>query len=191
MSIIDEIKNRLTIVEAIELYTNANLSKAETTKKQFNISCLWHNDKTPSLTIYTKSNKWKCQAGCGSGDVFNLVSKALDISNKEAILMLQKQLGLKNVAPSVEYSLQQNDRKILRGFKETKEKIVLELLHHRNLFNLAMKQVVSFEDIDRLTEVYHFKPLIEKYLEELNSNDFEIQLAAVKYLKPLFLEVNI
>ncbi|MEH7374456.1 CHC2 zinc finger domain-containing protein [Neobacillus drentensis] len=189
MSTVDEIKERFSIIEAIETYTNVDLSKLKTTKKQFNICCPWHNDKTPSLTIYTKSNTWKCQAGCGGGDVINLVSKALSISNREAILMLQKQLGIKNKVAAFEYSHWQNDRKIFRGFEETKDQIVSKLLHHRNLFNQAMKQVVSLEDRDRLVEVYHFKALIEKYLEELDCTDFDIQVATVKYLKPLFLEV--
>lgn len=191
MSIIDEIKKRLSIVDALETYTNANLTKSKTFKKQFNICCPWHHDKTPSLTIYIKSNQWRCQAGCGSGDVINLVSKALSISNKETIKLLKKQLGIKYVAPTIEDTYRQYDRKILQGFQQTKEKISLELMHLRTIFNLAMKEVASFEDIDKLVEVYHFKPLIQKYLEELYSDDFEIQVATVKYLKPLFQEVNV
>jgi hypothetical protein len=187
-SIIDEIKNRLSIEDVLIQHeiirkVNPHLMK----RKAYNIKCPFHNDQSPSFTIWPQTKTWKCWAGCGNGNVIHLFSKLHGISNKEAIKMLKKQLGIKNKWSATDYQNWQNDRKILRGFMETKDRIVSELLHLRDLFNLAMKQVVSYEDIDRLVDVYHFKPLIEKYLEELESENFEIQEATIKYLKPLLL----
>jgi hypothetical protein len=187
-SIINEIKNRLSIVDVLFQHgTIKTINLKRTKRKAFNINCPFHEDRSPSFTIWPQTKSWKCHAGCGGGDVINLVSKLRGISNTEARIMLQKQLGIENKWSATDYSNWQNDREFLRVFEETKDRIVLELLHLRNLFNKAMKQVVSFEDIDRLFEVYHFKPMIGKYLEELDSIDFEIQVSTIKYLKPLLL----
>jgi len=184
-TVIDHIKDKLTIVEALELYSDVKLRKYHSHKKQFNICCPLHIDKTPSFTVYKDSNRWKCWAGCGGGDVINLVSKLLNISNKEAINMLRKQLGIKQNYSRSEYIKRKDSKAILQGFEQTKTEISTILLDTRSLFNKVIKQVKSFNEIDQLIEVYHAKPLIEKYLEELESNDFEIQIATVKYLMPL------
>ncbi|MEH7743510.1 CHC2 zinc finger domain-containing protein [Neobacillus drentensis] len=190
--VIDEIKERLSIEDALIQYGGLKLKeKRRFYGKSYNIKCPLHDDLNPSFTIWPKTKSWKCHAGCGSGDVINLVSKLQGFSNTEAKIMLQKQLGIANKWSANDYSEWQNEQKLLRGFEETKDQIRLELLRYRNLFNQAMKQVVSFDDLDKLVEVYHLKPMIEKYLEKIDSNDFEIQVAAVKHLKPLFLEVNI
>ncbi|WP_045520335.1 CHC2 zinc finger domain-containing protein [Neobacillus niacini] len=190
--VVEEIKRLLKIEDVLNQYGGLNLKiNRRLNGKSYDIKCPFHSDRSPSFSIWPKTETWKCWAGCGSGNVINLVSKFLSISYKEAKLKLQKQLGIKNKWTAVDYNLWQNDRKRLQGFEETKNQIRLELLHYRYLFNQAMKQVVSFEDLDKLVEVYHFKPLIDKYLEEIDSNDFEIQVATVKHLKPLFLEVNI
>jgi hypothetical protein len=191
-SLVEEIKRRLPIEDALNQYGGLKLKiKGRFKVKSYNLNCPFHPDNTPSFTIWPKTKSWKCQAGCGGGDVINLVSRILNISNKESILFLKTQLGIESKYSINEYALWQNEKKLLRGFEETKDQIRLELLLYRNLFNQAMKQVVSFQDLDKMVEVYHFKPMIEKYLEEIDSDDFEIQVAAVKHLKPLFLEVNI
>lgn len=40
--------------------------------------CLWHNDKTPSLQIYPKTNTWICfssNSAAGSGDTIEMIQK--------------------------------------------------------------------------------------------------------------------
>jgi DNA primase len=191
-SLVEEIKKRFSIQDALPQYGGLKL----TNNRRFNgnsysIKCPFHQDRSPSFSIWPKTNTWKCWAGCGGGDVINLVSKFLSISNKEAIQFLQKELGLVNIWSSIEISKLKEDRQILQGLEETKKQIILQLIRCRNVFSKAMTQVRSFEDLDRLVEVYHFMPLIEMYLEELNSGNFNTQIAAVKYLMPIFLEVKI
>lgn len=65
---IELIKASVPITEALEHYTNADLSRINTTRERFNIRCPFHDDRQPSFTIYTDTNRWKCWAGCGQGD---------------------------------------------------------------------------------------------------------------------------
>jgi DNA primase len=195
--LVDEIKKRFSIEDAFAQYGRLNLAyKRQFKGKSYNIKCPFHSDRSPSFSIWPMTNTWKCWAGCGNGDVINLVSKFLSISNNKAILLLQKQLGITNKISATEYYELQDDRKILRGFNETKNQITSELLHFKSIFNQAINQVVSFEDIERIYEVYHLKPLMDKYLEDLDSKTLEIQVNTVKnlrpflkYLKPLLDEV--
>lgn len=42
------------------------------------LRCPFHEDKSPSFSIYTDRNgveRWRCHAGCGGGDVIDLVAK--------------------------------------------------------------------------------------------------------------------
>jgi DNA primase len=192
LSLVEEIKRQVKIEDVLKQYGRLNLKRNQRFNgRSYNIKCPFHSDRRPSFSIWPKTNTWKCQAGCGNGDVINLVSKFLSITNKEAISLLKKQHRIESKLTSTQYFLLQNDRDLLRGFEETKEQIKSELLRYRYIFNQAMKQVASLDDLEKLVEVYHFKPLIDKYLEEIDSEDFEIQVAAVKHLKPLFLEVKI
>jgi DNA primase len=109
----EEIKNQLSIIEAFEKYTSAIIAGVKVNRKQFNICCPWHDDKQPSLTIYTHSNTWFCHAGCGGGDVINLVSKATNLTNAEAIKFLAKDLGIQ-----MDQQLDAETYKINRSIKE-------------------------------------------------------------------------
>jgi DNA primase len=187
ISVVEEIKRMLSIEDVLNQYGGLDLKiNRSSNRKSINIKCPFHSDRSPSFCIWIKTNTWKCMAGCGNGDVINLASKFLNITNKEAILMLKKQLGIENKLSATEYSNWKDDRNICHGFVEIKEQIIKELLHRRDLYQEVMKQVDSFEDIDNLIEIYHFKPRIEKYLEELKSDDIKIQIATVKYLQPVF-----
>lgn len=183
-NVIQEIKDRLSIVDALDQYLGEKPER-KPSDKSINIKCPFHNDGSPSFTIWPKTNTWKCWAGCGHGDVINLVSKIHSVSNDEAILLLRKQLSLERKLTAAEYNIWKIDKELLIGFEETKEQIILTLLLIKSQFEEVLKQVSSFEDIDQLVDVYHAKPLLEKYLEELESREHEVQVTTVKYLLPL------
>ena len=80
-------------VNAIDL---RNIIESETGLK-FNrgnkISCPFHTDKTPSLSIDKKRNKWKCfSCGCG-GDAIDFVSELKGLSYAEACKYLGVELN--------------------------------------------------------------------------------------------------
>lgn len=52
--------------------------------------CIWHDEKTPSLKYYKKTNTVHCFAGCGSHDSIDVTRKLNDCSFYKAIQILLK-----------------------------------------------------------------------------------------------------
>ena len=68
---IQDIKAALSIQTVLNHY---NLSP----DRNHRLNCPWHNDKTPSLQIYPKTNTWTCfSSNCtaGSGDTIEMIQK--------------------------------------------------------------------------------------------------------------------
>ncbi|MCU0510156.1 MAG: CHC2 zinc finger domain-containing protein [Anaerolineae bacterium] len=84
MSVIDEIKDRLDIVEVIGTYVQ--LKKAGRSLKGL---CPFHNEKTPSFVVFPDSQNWRCFGACGTGgDMFTFVPDARDVGNLAAWLFV-------------------------------------------------------------------------------------------------------
>lgn len=79
---IEEIKTQLTLSQVLSQY---NLSP----DRNHRLCCPWHNDKTPSLQIYPKTNTWTCfssNCNAGSGDQIDFIMKYEKLTKREAIL---------------------------------------------------------------------------------------------------------
>lgn len=83
---VDKIKQLVTIQNIIDRY-------GYKPQKGF-ISCPFHNEKTPSLRIYTDTNTFYC-FGCGmGGDVISFVTHLFKIDFGSAIMRLDDDFGL-------------------------------------------------------------------------------------------------
>lgn len=90
MSIIDEIKQRVDIVEIASEYTG--LSKAG---KLLSGLCPLHSEKHPSFFIYPEQQRWHCFGACGTGgDVITLVMKKEGLTFGQALRLLAEKSGL-------------------------------------------------------------------------------------------------
>jgi DNA primase len=86
---IEEIKNRLDIVQVIEKYV-----KLKQAGKNFSGLCPFHNEKTPSFIVSPDLQRYKC-FGCGeTGDIYNFLQKIENIDFPEALERLAKQAGV-------------------------------------------------------------------------------------------------
>ncbi len=56
--------------------------------------CPWHEDSDPSFSVTPGKNLWNCLAGCGGGDVIELVMRTEKISFRQAAEKLLSRLGL-------------------------------------------------------------------------------------------------
>ena len=86
---ITEIKSRLTIQETLHYY---NL----TPDQNHRLKCPWHDDKTPSLQIYPKTNTWTCfssNCNAGSGDVIDFIMKYEKVTKHDALLKAAELCG--------------------------------------------------------------------------------------------------
>ena len=90
MSVIDEIKQKLDIVEVIGEYSS--LTKAGRTFKGL---CPLHSEKHPSFYVYPQQQSWHCFGACSTGgDVFSFLMKKQNISFSETLQLLAQKTGV-------------------------------------------------------------------------------------------------
>ncbi len=86
MTVIDDVKARLDIVEVISQYVP--LAKSGRT---FRALCPFHNEKSPSFYVYPETQSWHCFGACSTGgDAFAFVMKKEAVDFPEALRRLYR-----------------------------------------------------------------------------------------------------
>ena len=86
---IQDIKTQLSLKAVLAHY---NYSPDRNSR----MCCPWHNDKTPSLQTYPKTNTWTCfssNCNAGSGDQIDFIMKMENCTKHEAIMKAKTLLG--------------------------------------------------------------------------------------------------
>ena len=90
MTVIDDIKTRLDIVDVIGAQTPLQKSG-----KAFKANCPFHQENTPSFFVFPDKQSWRCFGACATGgDVFSFVMKTRDIEFGEALRTLAEQTNI-------------------------------------------------------------------------------------------------
>ena len=101
MSAIDEVKQRLDIVEVVGRYTQ--LTKAG---RNFKAVCPFHSEKTPSFFVFPERQSWHCFGACNTGgDAFSFVMKKENMTFGEALQLLADRVGVtlpRKIEPDVQ-----------------------------------------------------------------------------------------
>lgn len=93
MSVVDDVKSKIDIVDVIGQYVT--LKKAG---RNFKALCPFHNEKTPSFVVYPDEGRWYCFGACHTGgDVFTFLMKKENIDFGEALRRLAQRAGVELV----------------------------------------------------------------------------------------------
>jgi DNA primase len=126
VSVVDEVKDRLDIVEVISAYTP--LQKAG---RNYKALCPFHSEKTPSFIVFPDSQHWHCFGACGEGgDIFTFVMKREGWDFRTALEELARRAGveLRPRTPAQVEAEEEADR--LRGLLDAASQYYNHLLHH-------------------------------------------------------------
>jgi len=112
MSVVDEIKQRLDLVDVIGTYVP--LVKAGRNYKGL---CPFHSEKTPSFIVFPETQTWHCFGACGfGGDMFGFVMRRENVDFSEALRLLAERAGVQ-LAP-LDSTGQQDEVERLRAVNQ-------------------------------------------------------------------------
>ncbi|MBI5079064.1 DNA primase, partial [Candidatus Wolfebacteria bacterium] len=135
-STVEEIKNRLDIVEFIRSYVP--LLPAG---KNFKAPCPFHKEKTPSFMVSPERQTWHCFGACSEGgDIFKFLMKHENLEFYEVLKILAEKAGveLKRISPAdqkqfgVLYEINESAKDFFKSELE-KSPAVLKYLSGRGL----------------------------------------------------------
>ncbi len=109
MSVIDEIKSRIDIVDLV-----SETVKLKKSGRSFTGFCPFHsNTRTPSFVVWPETGTWKCFGACNTGgDIFTYVMKRDGLEFREALELLARKAGVE-LEPRTQEALaedKQNER---------------------------------------------------------------------------------
>lgn len=90
MTVVDQIKDRLDIVDVVSAYVP--LKKSGRTYKGL---CPFHAEKTPSFVVFPETGTWHCFGACGTGgDIFTFIMRIEKVDFGEALRILAEKAGV-------------------------------------------------------------------------------------------------
>jgi DNA primase len=90
MTVVDDIKQRVDIVDLISQYVT--LKRAGRT---YTALCPFHTERTPSFHVDPARQSWHCFGACGTGgDIFSFLMKKDDCDFREALRLLADRAGV-------------------------------------------------------------------------------------------------
>ena len=137
---VDEIKNRLDIVDVVGSYIK--LKKAG---KDYKALCPFHNEKTPSFFVSSSKQIWHC-FGCGAGgDMFSFVMQIEGVEFADALRTLARKAGV--ILKKQDPELHSQRSKLYEISQEAAEFFEENLKKNKPVLDYLKKRGISLESI--------------------------------------------
>lgn len=90
MSVIDDIRAKLDIVEVVAPYVTLQQSG-----RTLKANCPFHTERTPSFIVSPERQSWRCFGACAvGGDIFSFVMRAENMEFRDALKTLAQKAGV-------------------------------------------------------------------------------------------------
>ncbi len=167
------VKDSIGIEVVLEYYTGISLDKVKGRKSKL-ISCIFHQERTPSLAITPSKNVFHCFGCHAKGDIITLVSLLKNVSQARAAYIIAEDFGLLDkVKPQLKLSIKEKafDKELERNFRQKEKELFDFLLQVKQHFQAITKNIKNERDLQRKGGLYHIIAKIEYYLDLLS--DYE------------------
>jgi len=188
-ALIDQIKAKLSILEALEKYGNI---KPKRKGNSYWCSCLQKEERTPSMQIFPDRDYYRCFSCNSYGDQIDLVAEALNIPLSDAIRLLIRDLGIDG-----DITKEERDRIVLERARRLQKKQRLE--EQQNIIKQEYRRLIDIEklmyffissiesglDLNRFEVIksLQHKELIGYWIDTLLNGSLDEQLAIVEVSK--------
>lgn len=90
MTVVDDIKSRLDILEVVSRHVTLTRSG-----RSHKANCPFHQERTPSFFVFPDRQSWRCYGACATGgDILAFVMRAENLDFGEALKSLAEQAGV-------------------------------------------------------------------------------------------------
>ena len=137
---VDEIKNRLDIVDVIGGYIK--LKKAG---KDYKALCPFHNEKTPSFSVSSSKQIWHCFGCAAGGDMFSFVMQIEGVEFVDALRTLARKAGV--ILKKQDPKLHSQRSKLYEISQEAAEFFEENLKKNKPILDYLKKRGLSLESI--------------------------------------------
>ncbi|NPV87455.1 MAG: DNA primase [Anaerolineae bacterium] len=137
MSVIDEIKSRIDIVDLV-----SETVKLRRSGKSFTGFCPFHsNTRTPAFVVFPDSGTWRCFGQCNEGgDIFRFIMKKEGWDFSQALKYLAQRAGVPLESPSPEKTEADEYNERLRTLLEE----AVTFYHHQLMHTPAGKAALDY-----------------------------------------------
>lgn len=144
---VKEILDRVNIVELIGEYISLNKNG-----KNYQALCPFHNEKTPSFTVFAESGRYQC-FGCGEkGDAITFLMKKENLSYPVAVKRLAERVGVAIQSDKIDEEQKKRNRGFLLNRKTAE-------FFHKNLFTPSGIKALEYLRDERKLSIEMIKTL--------------------------------